>query len=364
MSTVEETRSGVTILSSTLHHIDRNGAPPSCAQVALSAEHTALSNYLEQLRDEINERPQSRAYLPISQTTEAATCLLRMAAASNLEADGVHQALAERLLRSELLAEDRSANFKRGRSSHLKKGSFVQILYREEPEAADVTYLGVKVEHERFLDETSFISRIGLGEDHKLYKACKIVITSAGEVVSALVFDMNATPAAYWWREMWELEPVRSDRVNTERAVTAVMKAISFIASESPPDYTLLRNATVSAFKQSTPVRFDDFVTNTFANYEPISEPLKEKLEGLATKLRRLPERNQFDGEFVPVASAVPYRQVKVKVTEGISVTYDATMDNLTNKIWSSRTRSGRPVLVIDAPDGAPEFPQKDWDAA
>ncbi len=364
MSMAEEARPGVTILSSTLHHIDRNGAPPSCAQVALSAENKALTNYLEQLRDEINERPQSRAYLPISQTTEAATCLLRMAAVANLEADNVHQALAERLLRSELSAEDRSANFKRGRSSHLKKGSFVQILYREGQDADKVTYLGVKVEHERFLDETSFVSRVGLGEDHKLYKACKMVITAGGEVVSAVIFDVNATPAAYWWREMWELEPVRSDRVNTERAVTAVMKAISFIANESPADYTLLRNATVSAFKQSTSLRFDDFVTNTFANYQPIHEPLKEKLDGLSIKLRRLPERNQFDGEFAPVASVVPYRQVKVKVAEGISLTYDASMDNLTNKIWSSRTRSGRPVLVIDAPDGAPEFPKKDWDAS
>ena len=360
MSTVEEVPAVIRIYSSTLHHIVLEGDTPGFSAVDTSAKHAALETYLKQLREEIEARPQSRAYQLASQTTEFATCLQTTSKAFDLTAGGLHDALANRLFRTELDAEEKYQNLKRKeRSNHLKKGSFVQILYAD---GEDVTYLGIKVEHERFLDETNFTFRTGLGEEHKIYKACKVTVKADGTIGSVLVLDTNASPAAYWWKVMWELEPLRSDALNTERAIKAVVNALSPIKKISPPDYMLLRNATIAAFKQTTPLRFDDFITQTFANYDPLHEPLREKLAALAANLRKLPQTKGFDGDFTPVPSAVPFHKVNVEVSKGINLLYDPGMQDLTNKIWSSKTPDGRPVLVLDAPEAAKEFPYKPWD--
>ena len=75
-------------------------------------------------------------------------------------------------------------------------------MYRE---GGVVHYLGVKVEHQLFLDEVDFKRKIGLGESQKIYKACKVSFDAAGTIGSALVFDTNSRPSTYWWREFWEL---------------------------------------------------------------------------------------------------------------------------------------------------------------
>ena len=91
-------------------------------------------------------------------------------------------------------------------------------------------------------------------------------------------------------------------------------------------------------------------------------EPLREKLAALAANLRKLPQTKGFDGDFTPVPSAVPFHKVNVEVSKGINLLYDPGMQDLTNKIWSSKTPDGRPVLVLDAPEAAKEFPYKPWD--
>ncbi|QEE24812.1 hypothetical protein CS053_10110 [Rhodanobacter glycinis] len=362
MNSVATVPMGIKIFSSTLHHIVLEGTSPSCTAVDTSAKHAALETYLDQLRQEIEARPQSRAYQLVSTTTEFATCLQATSKALDLTVNGLHDVLANRLFRTEVDAEEKYQNLRRKEhGNHLKKGSFVQILYAD---GADITYLGIKVEHERFLDEVNFTFRTGLGEEHKIYKACKVTVKADGTIGSVLVFDTNATPAVYWWKQMWELSPLRSDAFNTERAIKAVVKALAPIKKLSSSDYTLLRNTTIAAFKQSTPMRFDDFVTRTFANYEPLHEPLREKLPELTTKLRALPETKGFDGDFTPVPSAVPFHRVKVDVGNGVEISYDEGMSGLSSKIWASRMRDGRPVLVLDAPDAAKKFPEKLWDEA
>lgn len=363
MNTAIATPLGTKIYGSTLHHLVIEGASRGCAAVDTTEKLENLTLYLDQLRTEIEARPQSRAYQLASKTTEFATSLAAVSKALDLTADARHESLAQRLFRIETDAEKKYENLRRGeRKNHLKKGSFVQMLYADGP---DTTYLGIKVDHERFLDEVNFELRIGLGQEHKIYKACKVTVGSDGTIKSVLVFDTNAEPAVYWWKSMWELVPVRTDEINTGIAIKAVVGALSKIKKVSPRDYTLLRNAAIAAFKQSTPLRFDDFVTNTFANYIPVDVTLSEKLlPELTKKLRTLPEKKGFDGDFTPVPNAVPYRRAKVDVGNGIELSFDEGMVNLADKIWASRTRDGRPVLVVDAPKAWDQFPERAWDQA
>ena len=45
----------------------------------------------------------------------------------------------------------------------------------------------------------------------------------------------------------------------------------------------------------------------------------------------------------------MPFRQITVPVTSEINLQYTEGIANLEDKIWSSRTRDGKTVLLVDA---------------
>ncbi|MCO6057935.1 nucleoid-associated protein [Pseudomonas sp. MOB-449] len=347
------------ILSTSLHHLDLEAQ--TCNAVPMPVEREDLERYLTELLSEINGRPQNRAYVLASPTTEFATSLRAFFENQDLVTNPHTQALANRLLRIELATEERYGHLDTSGTGHVKKGSFLQFLYLDGP---SVAYLGVKIEHQRFLDETDLRRKIGLGESHKIYKACKSTFDSNGSNQQALVFDTNSRPSTYWWKEVLELKQLRTDTFNTETAVKSVIRVIGKIKNTSAPDYTILRNATIAAFKQSGQINFDDFVTTTFSQYAPVNHELIDQLPEIVEKLRELPEKRQFDGHFTLIPSAVPYRRQTVNLSDEISVSYNEGITNLSDKIWSSRTPDGKSVLVIDAPNSTDNFTQKPWSAA
>ena len=222
-------------------------------------------------------------------------------------------------------------------------------------------YLAVKVEHQSILDETDFKRRVGLGESQKIYKACRIDFDASGNPQQALVFDTNAKPSVYWWNDVWELTPVRSDEVNTKEAITHVVHALQRIKKTAPVDYTILRNATVAAFKQASAMDFDQFVTSTFAGYVPVADAMANELPKLVTQLRELPKKKKFDSHFTLAPAAVPYKQVKVQLNTGITLSYDEDLAHLGDRIWSTKTEDGKEVVVVDAPGASQQFPFKPW---
>ncbi len=113
MNSVATVPMGIKIFSSTLHHIVLEGTSPSCTAVDTSAKHAALETYLDQLRQEIEARPQSRAYQLVSTTTEFATCLQATSKALDLTVNGLHDVLANRLFRTEVDAEEKYQNLRR-----------------------------------------------------------------------------------------------------------------------------------------------------------------------------------------------------------------------------------------------------------
>ncbi|MNH21250.1 hypothetical protein D3C79_810530 [compost metagenome] len=141
-----------------------------------------------------------------------------------------------------------------------------------------------------------------------------------------------------------------------------MIKVLAKVKLLSSADYTILRNATVAAFKQAEVMNFDDFVTNTFSSYTPVNEELNADLPGLIDKMRLLPEKKKFDGQFTLVPAAVPFRRQTVKVSDRVSVLYDEDIPDLSDKIWYSKTPSGQSVLVLDAPNAEGVFVEKPWD--
>lgn len=333
------------IISTVLHHLDIGARTYAAATMPVDA--SDLERYLAELLDEIDAKPQKREYHLADPDTQFGISLSRFYVQQDLVGSSEADAMAKRLLRIELAAEAKYGHLNAAGTGHVKKGSFLQFMYRDN---GTVHYLGVKVDHQLFLDEADFKRKIGLGESQKIYKACKVSFDAAGTIGSAVVFDTNSKPSAYWWRDFWELTEQRTDTHNTEQAVKEVVRVLGPLKKKSPADYTLLRNATVAAFKQTGQMNFDQFVTNTFANYQPIENEVSQMLEKMVNKMRQLPAKRNFDSQFGLAPAAVPFRRVTLKVTSEISLYYDEGMPNLEDKIWASRTRDGQDVLVIEAP--------------
>lgn len=332
------------IISNALHHLDIG--QKKCTTANIPVEASDLEQYLDELLIEIQLKPQRRAYKVSNVHTQFGTSLVDFFSRQNLPLNTKATALAERLLRIELDTESKYGHLNASGTGLLKKGSFLQFIYREK---GDLFYLGVKVEHQSFLDETDFKRKIGLGESHKIYKACKVKFESNGEFEAATVFDTNTKPSAYWWRDFWELSEQRTDAHNTETAITAVLKELNTFKRSSPVDYSILRNASIAAFKQNAPMDFDQFVTSTFVSYVPTDPSIQEKLNKTVKKLKDLPSEKKFDSHFQLSPDAVPFRRRTVPVTNEISISYDEGIPNLDEKIWASRTVDGKDVLMIEA---------------
>lgn len=342
------------VLGTALHHLDIDS---NTCTVATIPKDSDLQGYLDALLTEIAEKPQSRAYQLVSDSTEFAVSLGKFQAERTLVSTGA-EALAARLLRVEVATDERYGHLAAPGSAHVKRGSFLQFLFDK---SGALGYLAVKVEHQSILDEADFKRRVGLGESQKIYKACRVDFDAEGKPQQALVFDTNAKPSVYWWNDVWELRPIRSDEVNTQEAVKHVVHLLQRIKKIAPSDYTVLRNTTVAAFKQNGAMDFDDFVTSTFASYVPIEYNLTDELPKLVSQLRELPAKKKFDSHFTLAPTAVPYRQVKVELNTGIMLSYDEDLAHLSDRIWATRTKDGKEVVVVDAPEAAKQFQFKAW---
>lgn len=232
----------------------------------------------------------------------------------------------------------------------------MQFLFTE---AGSLTYLGVKIEHQSFLDEHDLKKKIGLSIENKIYKACKVVYDADGIPSDALVFDTNSKPAVYWWRDFLELAEQRGDALNTRTASTEVVKLLNAIKREFPADHTILRNATIAAFKQDSVMRYDVFIQQTFGNYVCDDPELSKRLPKLIEDLKKLPERKKFDTMFSLVPSEVTFKKTKINLTAEISISYEDGIDNLENKIWSEKSSTGKKLVVIESATGFEKFKLK-----
>jgi len=341
------------VISNVLHHIDAGKG--TCKEVVIEVEAKALQNYLKDLLAEIQQRPQKREFVMSSKTTEFATALSGFFASRSLVAGGAASSsatsLAARLLRVEQATEKKYGHLKKKADGTLiNKGSFLQFVFEDE---GVLHYLGVKVEHQFFLDESDFSRRAGIGESHKIYKACRVSFDSAGDFSSALVFDTNASPSAYWWDDFWELIEVRTDSYNTSIAVQSVVNALGPLKKIAASDYTVLRNAVVAAFKRDGEMDFSSFVSSVIECYELSDKSTISKFKEIVEKIKELPALKNFDTQFTLVPSSVSFKRLTLSLTGEISVTFDEDMPNIDDKIWSSSTTDGKGVVVVEASEAA-----------
>lgn len=306
---------------------------------------------------EVNDKPQKRQYEFHRETTEFYTSLASFIEDQDLEVNSSAASLASRLLDKEVDTDERYGHLGSAGYGHVKKGSFLQFLYRDEQ---DISYLGVKIEHQIFLDEDDFRKKIGLAIANKIYKACKVSFNENGLPYNVFIYDTNTKPTVYWWKYFLELKEVRDDALNTKTASKEVIRVVNRLKAKHPTDYTILRNATIAAFKQQGEMKYDEFVDNTFLNYVTEDEELKGKLPNIVKSLRELPDKKKFDSKFSLVPSEVPFNRSKVSLSKEITISMDEGIENLNEKVWSEKSSSGQKLVVINSPDGFDYFKLKE----
>lgn len=333
--------------------------------IPIGGDKKDLKSYLDELLSEIKTQKHKREYNFQRNTTEFYKTLEAIADPTNTTKDESANSLAARLLSKEIDADKKYGHLGNSTktkpkkdNTHLKKGSFLQFIYYENNIQS---YLGVKIEHQLFLDEDDFRKKIGLSVSNKIYKACKVDFDLSHNPINVLVFDTNTKPAVYWWNDFLELKEERTDAYNTEIACNEVIKVINGIKKDFPADYTYLRNAVITAFKQKEQqMDYSDFIEKTISHYVPVdAKLLEEKLPKIIKKLQELPDKKNFDVRFNLIPSSVPFKKGTIKLSKEITLHIDEDIENIEKKIWSEQRPCGMKVVVINSTEGYDCFKPK-----
>lgn len=328
------------IISTALHQI--NVEDEECRKISIG-EHADLEEYLSNLLDEIRKKEQKRSYEFARNITDLKTILESYYKNNQLQENENSNTLSKKLLDVEVETDRKYGHLGNSDNGHIKKGSFLQFIYKENEK---IFYLGVKIEHQEFLDESDFKKKIGLSIANKVYKATQVIFDDKGKPASINIFDTNSTPAKYWWKDFLVLKVVRDDALNTSEASRHVINTIEKYKKNFPVDYTILRGSAIAAFKQEGVMNYDEFISNIFEKYTPDNPDFELALKELTKKLKDLPEKKKFDTQFNLVPSEVKFKKIKIKLTSQIDISYDEEMKNIENKIWSQKDNDEYKVVV------------------
>ena len=313
-----------------------------------------LVEYLDDILVEVNADNKNRSFEFDRDTLEVYVYLKNIFSLPELSKHENGKTIAARLLATEI-ATDKKYGHLSSKGKHVKRGSYLQFIYQHD---GVIKYLGVKVEHQGYLDESDLKKHIGLALINKVYKAFRVCCKN-GDPGEVDVYDSQAVIAKYWWHSFLELTELRSDAFNTKEACQWTMTKINQIKRLSLDDYKALRNATIVAFKQDGAMDYLDFIKNTIESYLSDKQKVNDKLKKLVPELKKLPDTKGFDNLFNLDASAVPYKKSTYKLSSQITLTVDEGIHDFDNKIWSEITADGDEVVVIKSPEGFKEFKQK-----
>lgn len=343
------------VISVSLHQIDIENNKVEL--VNIEVDNSDLNDYLNELLDEIDNENRKRSFTFVSDTTEVYTQLAEYSADPDFKNHEDGKVVVERLLRVEIDTDSKYGHLSQNKNgSHVKKGSYLQFLYKEN---SQIKYLGVKIDHQGFIDEVDLTKHIGLALSDKIYKAVRVIFNRK-KPDTIEVYDSYTNISKYWWHDFLELKELRTDSYNTKLACKSVITKIGPLKKISLNDYNGLRNSVIVAFKQKGEMDYDDFIINTFENYTSTNLQINNKLKTILPELKKLPETKEFDTKFNLDTSVIPYKKSTYKLNTDITLTINEGVNNLDQKVWAEKTVDGDELVVIKSPEGFKQFKLKE----
>lgn len=344
----------INIKSISLYQID--SAEAQKIEIKINGDLTDLNGYLKNLLSEIDSQEHKRSYQVQRETSEFAVALSEFSLFNDLVATK-SEGLAEKLLQEEIRVDNAygQLNTDKSKKGIVNKGSFLQFLYNVSEKNC---YLGVKIEHQIFLDEKDFKKKSGLPEASKVYKACRVIF-SGTDIEEISVYDKNSVPSLYWWSGFLELIVLRDDALNTQRAAKAIMRVLDAkVKKQHPEEYTQIRNSAILALKQNKQINYNELVDDLLSKVVFEDEKFNEKIPEIIIALKKAPSdpKEGFDLQFQGSPSSVQYRQRKVGLGRNIFLSYPEEIENLNNYIWAVINDNGEKVVIVKSEDGYNHF--------
>ena len=219
--------------------------------------------------------------------------------------------------------------------------------------AEKYVYLLAKVEHTEWVDDSDFTFKTGFSKDKKtIWKSCLFDLSNltAQEFYAKVYSD---TKAQYWSNGFLELEELKNDELNTQRAFQAIEATLGHgFRGITGPDHTIIRNSFIGYLKSNEHIDYPSMVNSILENYQPEDTNISpEKVESIRKALLEQPEKRKFDNQFNSVSTAINARIKKVyHVYEGIDLSVKGNIPNLSSIIQSVE-KDGSQYLMIRTTD-------------
>lgn len=169
----------------------------------------------------------------------------------------------------------------------------------------------LKSDYDKFISEATGKIQSGLSLKNQIFKTCQFIIkrgVNDVEFAEITTSDSTKRQSQYWHKDFLELEPVYSNKENTEKAYAAIKNEIlKPVKKSSPSDFGPLQQLTVGYFRQSGTFDIDYFRNEILGTYQP-QDPEKVNIEKLQSKIDKIKKANTFDSVFEKVPSSVKDR--------------------------------------------------------
>ena len=205
-----------------------------------------------------------------------------------------------------------------------------------ETDDGDYKIIILKSDYDEFIAERTGQQSTGLSVKNQIFKTCQYNVKwheHTYEIVQIAASDSTRRQAAYWLKDFLELEAIRQDKENTEKAYDLIKKKILNPLKENhKPDYLILYNSTISYMRSEGMFDLNYYRDDIIGNYRPYDDSLD--VNSLKGKIDQLRDSDKFDAQFTKVPTAIKDKLKSViKLTDELTLNIKHDIPGMDSKI-------------------------------
>lgn len=285
--------------------------------IPYSSENIDFASYVSGIISDVLKGEKSRRFKFVSDTTEMFT-LINQSVYDNKFIDSVKRS-SEKLFAEEIRAQAIIARL----GTEIQKGILIQTHINHNNLEK---FIICKADDSPYIDEISFKLANGYPLKRKIFKSCLLTLSSNKNISEIQVYD--TTSASYWYCDYLELEALLDDTENTIKAFETIDNVIfSPMKKDSLNDHWELRNSLITKMKSESSFDIYQYADDFLAKYTPTNSKLN--MQSIASKVKSLPQKFNFDNTFnlVPKAITAKTKKLIVPLTESIDLTIKDSID-------------------------------------
>ncbi len=217
----------------------------------------------------------------------------------------------------------------------------------------DYKIIILKSDYDEFIAEHTGQQSTGLSVKNQIFKTCQFNVRwheRTYEIGQIAASDSTRRQAAYWLKDFLELEAIRQDKENTEKAYDLIKKKIlNPLKEHHKPDYLILYNSTISYMRSEGMFDLDYYRDEIIGNYRPYDETLD--VNSLKGKINQLRDSDKFDAQFTKVPTAITDKLKSViKLTDELYLNIKHEIPGMESKIqpYEQGQKKGITIISLD----------------